>query len=245
MIWRMKAPDETVPFRTLLQILAAKPAGVFSVSPTDTARAALEVMAERRVGFPRGAGRRPARRRDLGARLHAQAGAVWALGRAGTGGRTDDARGDQRDASTALPRLRAADGVVIAALGFLMFMAYKRLQRDPVRADRGAGRGAAHRPGVGGADVHRPVHGQDGGLRAELLPGLPARRHLRQGHRDLRVLPLDRHGGDPGGRRSARCCRSCWSCAISPTAGCPCSLWYSRCIRSRRRCSARPTSPSD
>ena len=51
MIWRMKAPDETVPFRTLLQILAAKPAGVFSVSPTDTARAALEVMAERRVGF--------------------------------------------------------------------------------------------------------------------------------------------------------------------------------------------------
>ena len=41
MIWRMKAPDETVPFRTLLQILAAKPAGVFSVSPTDTARAAL------------------------------------------------------------------------------------------------------------------------------------------------------------------------------------------------------------
>ena len=50
MIWRMKAPDGTVPFRTLLQILAAKPAGVFSVSPTDTARAALEVMAERRVG---------------------------------------------------------------------------------------------------------------------------------------------------------------------------------------------------
>jgi len=47
----LKTPDEMVPFRTLAQILAAKPGGVFSVSPAHTAREALGVMAEKRVGF--------------------------------------------------------------------------------------------------------------------------------------------------------------------------------------------------
>ena len=43
--------DDIVPFRTLAQILAAKPAGVHSVSPADTAYAALRVMADQQVGF--------------------------------------------------------------------------------------------------------------------------------------------------------------------------------------------------
>jgi CBS domain-containing protein len=47
----LKTPDEMVPFRTLAQILAANPGGVHSVSPAHTAREALVVMAEKRVGF--------------------------------------------------------------------------------------------------------------------------------------------------------------------------------------------------
>src|SRR5690606_18633113 len=37
-----------------------------------------------------------------------------------------------------------------------------RLQRHPVRPGGRPGRGAADRPVAGRADVHRPVHGQDG-----------------------------------------------------------------------------------
>jgi CBS domain-containing protein len=51
MAWSLKTPEELVPFRTLAQILAAKPGGVYSVRPTDTAYAALVAMAEKRVGF--------------------------------------------------------------------------------------------------------------------------------------------------------------------------------------------------
>ena len=51
MVWSLKTPEEIVPFRTLAQILAAKPRGVYSVLPTDTAHAALVVMAEKSVGF--------------------------------------------------------------------------------------------------------------------------------------------------------------------------------------------------
>lgn len=51
MAWSLKTPDEIVPFRTLTQILAAKPAGVHAVSPTDSAHAALVAMAEKHVGF--------------------------------------------------------------------------------------------------------------------------------------------------------------------------------------------------
>jgi CBS domain-containing protein len=47
----LKTPDEMVPFRSLTQILAAKRGGVYSVSPTQTARDALLAMAETRVGF--------------------------------------------------------------------------------------------------------------------------------------------------------------------------------------------------
>lgn len=51
MAWSLKTPDEIVPFRTLAQILAAKPAGVHAVRPTDSAHAALVAMAEKHVGF--------------------------------------------------------------------------------------------------------------------------------------------------------------------------------------------------
>ena len=51
MAWSLKTPEETVPFRTLAQILADKSGGVHSVRPTDTAHAALLAMAEKRVGF--------------------------------------------------------------------------------------------------------------------------------------------------------------------------------------------------
>jgi CBS domain-containing protein len=51
MAWSLKTPEEIVPFRSLAQILAAKPGGVHTVSPTDTAYAALLAMAEKKVGF--------------------------------------------------------------------------------------------------------------------------------------------------------------------------------------------------
>ena len=51
MAWSLKSPEDIVPFRTLAQILAAKPGGVHSVRPTDTAHAALVAMSEKRIGF--------------------------------------------------------------------------------------------------------------------------------------------------------------------------------------------------
>jgi CBS domain-containing protein len=51
MAWFLKTPEEVVPFRTLAQILADKPGGVYSVRPADTAYAALVAMADKRVGF--------------------------------------------------------------------------------------------------------------------------------------------------------------------------------------------------
>jgi hypothetical protein len=51
MVWSLKTPEEIVPFRTLAQILAAKPGGVHSVRATDTAYAALVAMSEKHVGF--------------------------------------------------------------------------------------------------------------------------------------------------------------------------------------------------
>ena len=43
-------------------------------------------------------------------------------------------------------------------------------------------------PGAGRADVHRPVHGQDGRVPQALFPGLSARRGVRQGDRDVGLL---------------------------------------------------------
>jgi CBS domain-containing protein len=51
MAWSLKSPDDIVPFRTLAQLLAARPGGVHAARRTATARAALQAMAEKRVGF--------------------------------------------------------------------------------------------------------------------------------------------------------------------------------------------------
>ena len=71
-----------------------------------------------------------------------------------------------------------------------------RLQRDHVCTRRGIARGVVHRPDAGAADVHRRVHGEDGRLRQALLPGVHARRDLRQGNRAVRILQGDRLVGD-------------------------------------------------
>jgi len=47
----MKTPEELLPYRTIKQILAARPGGVHVASQTDTALSALKAMAEKYVGF--------------------------------------------------------------------------------------------------------------------------------------------------------------------------------------------------
>ena len=78
------------------------------------------------------------------------------------------------------------------------------LQRDPVCAGGGAGCGAADRSRTGRTDVHRPVHGQDGRVSQTVLPGVSARRRVRQADRDIRVQQVDRVGDHQGGRRATR-----------------------------------------
>ena len=69
----------------------------------------------------------------------------------------------------------------------------------------------------GRPDVHRPVHGQDGRFRQELLPGLPARR-IRQGDRlsgfSSRSSPVIRLIGASG-----RCSPSSVVCALLTYGG--------------------------
>jgi hypothetical protein len=67
-------------------------------------------------------------------------------------------------------------------------------------------------PATGRADVHRPVHGQDGRLPQAVFPGVPARRGVRQADRDLRLLEIDRRRRHPrGSAHNARCSPSWWS----------------------------------
>jgi len=47
----LKTPEELLPYRTLKQILAARPGGVHAASPADTALSALRSMAEKYIGF--------------------------------------------------------------------------------------------------------------------------------------------------------------------------------------------------
>ncbi len=78
-----------------------------------------------------------------------------------------------------------------------------RLQRHPVRADRGDGRCLAHRSARGARRLHRSLHGEDGRLRPALLSGLPARRRVRQGDRALRLRQVDRRDDHPRRRQGA------------------------------------------
>ncbi|ABA53134.1 hypothetical protein BURPS1710b_A1243 [Burkholderia pseudomallei 1710b] len=79
-----------------------------------------------------------------------------------------------------------------------------RLQRDPVRPRRRARRGAADRSRRRRPRLLRHLHGKDGRLREALLPGVPARRRVRQGDRAVRLLRGDRRRRDPLHRPLAR-----------------------------------------
>ena len=62
-------------YRSLRQILAAKPRALWTVGPTDSALTALRIMADKDIGFPRGPRAGGDGRRPVGARLRAAAGA--------------------------------------------------------------------------------------------------------------------------------------------------------------------------
>jgi CBS domain-containing protein len=47
----IRRPEEILAFRTLRQILASRPRDVWSVAPADTVLTALQVMADKNVGF--------------------------------------------------------------------------------------------------------------------------------------------------------------------------------------------------
>ncbi len=110
--------------------------------------------------------------------------------------------------------------IVLAALVFLMFVAYRGysvILFAPVAALLAV---LLTDPSAGAADVQRRVHGQDGRLREALLPGVPARRGVRQGDRALGLLEVDRLVGDPARRAaSARCSRSSLVCAMLTYGG--------------------------
>jgi len=47
----LRRPEEILAYRSLRQILAAKPKSLWSVGPGDTALAAMRLMAEKNIGF--------------------------------------------------------------------------------------------------------------------------------------------------------------------------------------------------
>jgi len=47
----MKRPEEILEYRTLRQMLVAKPAGLWKVSPNDSVFTALQIMADKDIGF--------------------------------------------------------------------------------------------------------------------------------------------------------------------------------------------------
>ncbi len=47
----MRRPEEILAFRSLQQILASKPKVLWTVGPTDTVLTALQIMAEKDIGF--------------------------------------------------------------------------------------------------------------------------------------------------------------------------------------------------
>ena len=94
--------------------------------------------------------------------------------------------------------------IVLAALAFLMFVAYRGYSVILFAPIAALGAVLLTDPAPGCTDVHRPVHGEDGRLPQALFPGVPARRGVRQADRDVRLLEVDRRRHDPRGRRAAR-----------------------------------------
>ena len=79
--------------------------------------------------------------------------------------------------------------IVLGALAFLMLVAYRGYSVILFAPVAALGAVLLTDPALVAADVLQRVHGEDGRLREELLPGVHARRGLRQGHRALRDSP--------------------------------------------------------
>ncbi|CAD5201586.1 D-beta-hydroxybutyrate permease, partial [Pseudomonas sp. FEN] len=97
------------------------------------------------------------------------------------------------------------------------------LQRHPVCPHRRPRRRPAHRPVRRRSRLHRSVHGENGRLRQTLLPGIPARRRVRQADRAVRVLarhrrrrhpPVRHPSGDAGDRAGLRLAHLRWRLAV-------------------------------
>ena len=94
--------------------------------------------------------------------------------------------------------------IVLGALVFLMLVAYRGYSVILFAPVAALGAVLLTDPVAGSADVLQRVHGEDGRLREELLPGVHARRRVRQGHRAVRILQVDRLRGDRRARPRAR-----------------------------------------
>ena len=110
--------------------------------------------------------------------------------------------------------------IALLALGFLMFVAYRGYSVILFAPVAALGAVLLTDPALVRADVHRPVHGQDGRLPEAVLPGVPARRGVRQADRAVGLLRVHRRRGHRAGRRaSARCSSIVLVCALLTYGG--------------------------
>src|SRR5262249_3464802 len=92
--------------------------------------------------------------------------------------------------------------IVLGALAFLMLVAYRGysvILFAPVAALGAVLLGSEPRA----ANVFQRLHGEDGRLSEKLLPGVHARRSVRQGDRAVGILQGDRLRGDRFARSGA------------------------------------------
>ena len=82
--------------------------------------------------------------------------------------------------------------IVLGALAFLMLVAYRGYSVILFAPVAALGAVLLTDPALVRADVLQRVHGEDGRLREELFPGVHARRGVRQGHRAVGILQVDR-----------------------------------------------------
>ena len=75
MVTQIRQPEDILAFRPLRQVLASKPRSLWSVAPADPVMSALQIMADKDIGFLVVLDRRCAGRRRVGARLRAARGA--------------------------------------------------------------------------------------------------------------------------------------------------------------------------
>ena len=102
--------------------------------------------------------------------------------------------------------------IVLAALVFLMFVAYRGYSVILFAPVAALGAVLLTDPSLVAPMFTGLFMDKMVGFVKLYFPGVPARRGVRQGDRAVRLLQVDRRGGHPARRaRSARCCRSCWS----------------------------------